>query len=407
VLRRLKSYARVLIGNLILHRLSRILRRDPELWAFGAPEGRFEGNSKYVFLWLSLQRSPVSTVWITRKRRLARELRARGLVSYFRWSPRGIHAAARAAVYIVNDNSSDINFNLSGGAKIFNLWHGVGLKNVRFGAQVGSGAVLRSKPQNSFWKIRNMRRFETPDWILATSPEMAEEFFARCFQVPLTRAPALGYPRLDVALDEELRQLGGSFQNNSVIKGQGFARKLLYGPTLRAEGADFLANALPDLPRLSEALRKQQSELFIKIHPKMAHRTRVDGGLPDNIVILPPDFDIYPFLHSFDALITDYSSIFFDYIYARSNGVLLYTFDLKEYKATERDLAWDYDQATIGVRADNFTALCEILADGRIFDALEPEKLAKLRERFWGGEPRLPTASEKVVDFLISRIALR
>ena len=395
--------ALVFAGNVLLHPFSKLLPRDPRLWAFGAPGGRFDGNSKYLFLWMSLHHSPISAVWITPNRALAKQLGEQGLLAFYRWSAGGIRAAARAGLYVVNDNSGDVNFSLSGGARIFNLWHGVGLKNVLYGAQVGYGAKLRASA-NPFWKIRTIRRFERPDLVLATSPEMAEKFFARCFDVPVSRVPALGYPRLDPALDDELKRLGGRFDNYSALERKnGTTKTLIYVPTLRDQGTYHLANALPDLAELSEALAAQNSELLLKLHPKMKLQERFAQELPHNIRILPTELDIYPVLHDFDVLITDYSSLFFDYIFARSAGVVLYTPDFDEYTATERDLAWDYDEATVGVRANDFSRLCEVIGDGQAFQPLHPEKLAVLRERFWGGEAHRPTASQRIVDYLLDR----
>ena len=402
-MRRLKAYLRVLAGNIILHPLSRLFPRDRKLWAFGAADGRFDGNSKYVFLWMSRRSWPVRLIWITRDRDLARILKERGFPGVYRWSWEGIRAAARAGMYIVNDNTSDINFSFSGGARIFNLWHGVGLKNVRYGAHVGYGAGLRAHPRNPLARVRNMRRFEAPDWVLATSPEMAREFFSRCFELPVERAPALGYPRLDPAGDEELRQLAISFDDYSMIEVDDKSmRRIIYVPTLRDNAPDLLASALPDFERLSAALQSQNAMLFLKLHPKM--KVGHDGhlALPPNIRVLSAYLDVYPVLHSFDALITDYSSLFFDYIFARSQGVVLYTYDFDEYRASERDLAWDYDEATVGVRANDFGTLCEVIGDGRAFAELEPEKLRFLRQRFWGGEPSLPLASERVAEFLLA-----
>jgi CDP-glycerol glycerophosphotransferase (TagB/SpsB family) len=402
-MRRLRAYARVLAGNTILHPLSKLFPRNPKLWAFGAADGRFDGNSKYLFLWMSRRSWPVRLIWITRNPDLARRLQERGFPSLYRWSWKGMAAAARAGLYIVNDNTSDINFSFSAGSRIFNLWHGVGLKNVRYGAHVGYGAELRSHPRNPFARVRNMRRFEEPDWVLGTSPEMAREFFSRCFELPIERVPALGYPRLDPALDEELRQLALSFDDYSMIEVDDKSmRRIIYVPTLRDNAPDLLVSALPDLDRLSAALEIQNAVLFLKLHPKMKVGDNGDLVLPPNIRLLPADLDIYPILHSFDALITDYSSLFFDYIFARSQGVVLYTYDFEQYKARERDLAWDYDEATVGVRANDFSSLCEVIGDGRAFAELDREKLRLLRQRFWDGEPDLPLASEKVAEFLLA-----
>jgi len=342
-------------------------------------------------------------VWISPNRHLVRELQSRGFASFYRWSLKGIRASVRAGLYVVNDNTSDVQFSLSGGARILNLWHGVGLKNVRYGAHVGFGAALQARARNPVWRVRNMRRFETPDWVLATSPEMARDFFARCFRVPVNRAPALGYPRLDVVLDAGLRKLAASFGDRRALEQPGTSKRILYVPTLRDSETDLLQRALPDLSKLAEALRAQDAEMFVKLHPKMAVRHSQGDGLPPNIRIIPADLDIYPDLHSFDALITDYSSLFFDFIYARPGGVVLYTYDFDRYRATERDLAWDYDEVTAGTRANDFAALCDAIEQGRVFDQLDPAKLARIRKRFWGGEPQLPTASEKIFEYMLAQ----
>ena len=395
--------ALVFAGNVLVHPFSKLLPRDQKLWAFGAPGGRFDGNSKYLFLWMSLHQSPVTAVWITPNKALAKQLREQGLTAFRRWSAEGIRAAARAGLYVVNDNSGDVNFSLSGGARIFNLWHGVGLKNVLYGAKVGYGAKLRASA-NPFWRIRTIRRFERPDLVLATSPEMAEKFFARCFDVPVSQVPALGYPRLDPALDDDLKRLGRRFDDYSNLERKnGTTKTLIYVPTLRDQGTYQLATALPDLTALSKALEAQNAELLLKLHPKMKLEGSLADKLPHNIRILPTELDIYPVLHDVDVLITDYSSLFFDYIFARSEGVVLYTPDFDEYTATERDLAWDYDEATVGVRAKDFNRLCEVIRNGQALQPLDPEKLALLRERFWGGEPRRPTASQRIVEYVLDR----
>lgn len=391
------SNALTFAGNLVLRPMSTVMPRNAQLWAFGAPGGRFEGNTKYLFLWMSLNPSPASPVWITTSRALARDLRQRGLNACHRLSWRGMATAARAGLYVVNDNSSDVNFSLGGGAKVFNLWHGVGLKNVLFGASVGSSARLKESA-SAFSKIRNMRRFERPNWALSTSPEMAQKFFARCFDIPASRSPALGYPRLDPMVDGQLKRLGCSFGDYSALdKSPGITRTLVYLPTLRLNRGDHLSAALPDLRRLSAALEQQNAELLLKIHPKMQVDPASLGPLPHNIRLLPSELDIYPVLDRFDALITDYSSLFFDYISFRSSGVVLYTYDFEEYTATERDLAWDYDEVTIGNRARDFATLCDMIGDGRVFAKLDPGRLALLRRRFWGDETTSATASEKIV----------
>lgn len=371
---------------------------------FGAHNGRFDGNAKYLYLWLNLTGHLPAPVWITENASLARRLRRLGMKAYFRWSAKGLRTAAKAGLYFVNDSSSDVNFPLSNGAVIFNLWHGVGLKNVLFGAKVGVSATLARKRPTYFQRIRNMRRLQRPDFVLSTSSAMSDAFFARCFDIPVVQAPALGYPRLDPQLDEQLRALALQHGNYSAINTHVGQRTILYAPTLRESGSDFLESALPDLERLSAAVAAQDAHLFLKLHPKMPLALPPGTALPSNISLLAEDMDLYPVLDRFDALVTDYSSLFFDFIASRSAGVVLYTFDHEEYLRTERDLAWDYDEATVGVRAPDFDELCAVIADGRVFAALDPVKVAELRERFWGGPLQSPLASKRILDFVNDRL---
>jgi CDP-glycerol glycerophosphotransferase (TagB/SpsB family) len=393
-------------GNAFVHPLARILPRTPSLWAFGAPNGSFEGNSKYLYLWLSRRSSPISAVWITPDAALAARLRDRGLRATSRWSARGLVAAMRAGLYLVNDNSSDVNFSLSNGARVFNLWHGVGLKNVLHGAQVGFSADLRRGARDPLHRIRNMRRLERPEWVLSTSTEMSSAFFARCFGVAASQAPALGYPRLDPQIDDDLKEYATSFDDYSLTEGRESKRSILYAPTLREFETGFLKAALPDIDALSSALDEQGAVLFLKLHPKMPVEKGWLEDLPANIVALPSALDLYPILDRFSALVTDYSSLFFDFIAFKSAGVVLYTFDFDDYTTRERDLAWNYDEATAGIRANNFDELCDIVRDGRVFAAVDPDKLASLRSRFWGGDLGEPAASQRISDYLLAEQGL-
>lgn len=398
---RLAEYTGVFLTNALVYPLSAITPRDQSLWAFGAPGGRFEGNAKYLFLWAHEHARNARCVWISESPALAAQLRARGYRAYARWSWQGVVNAARAGVYFFNDNGSDISFGLSAGAKRFNLWHGIGLKNVNRGAKVGYGASLKGRESNPISYIRNMRRFQRSHWILATADGTAEAFFARCFELPKDRAPVLGYPRMDPMISNEMKTLSLSFEDYSSIDtlSAGFKRRILYAPTLRISDKNLLQDAIPDVKHLSKALRAQDAVLMLKLHPKTQLQEGWSENLPKNICILPEDMDIYPVLDRFDALITDYSSLFFDYIFFRDRGMLLYPFDYDRYVVQDRDLAWDYEEATIGVRVGTFGAFCDAIEDGRVFSPMDKTKLAKLRHWFWDGEPSTESAAQRIVQY--------
>ncbi|MDE7088974.1 MAG: CDP-glycerol glycerophosphotransferase family protein, partial [Prevotella sp.] len=100
-----------------------------------------------------------------------------------------------------------------------------------------------------------------------------------------------------------------------------------------------------------------------------------------NIVILDKNMDVYPILPFTDVLITDYSSIYYDYILMENKGIILFPFDYDEYIKNSRDLAFDYLTYTPGCKAWNFEELYRLLFSE---SKLVPEERSWVIKQFWG-----------------------
>lgn len=61
-----------------------------------------------------------------------------------------------------------------------------------------------------------------------------------------------------------------------------------------------------------------------------------------NISILDNEMDIYPLLPHIDILITDYSSIMYDFSLMKGKRTILYTFDIDTYSKQSRPLYEDF-----------------------------------------------------------------
>jgi CDP-glycerol glycerophosphotransferase (TagB/SpsB family) len=125
--------------------------------------------------------------------------------------------------------------------------------------------------------------------------------------------------------------------------------------------------------------------LYCKLHPNDR------AGLPDisalsAIRILPSTVDPYPLLRHTHALISDYSSIFFDYLLL-DRPVVFYPYDLDAYRTRSRGLYDDYDAVTPGPKAYDAAALERLLVDLlSSYDAhvaTHAQKRAAVRDRFF------------------------
>lgn len=87
--------------------------------------------------------------------------------------------------------------------------------------------------------------------------------------------------------------------------------------------------ALPDLARVNEVLKKEKALLILKLHESVSYNT-FESDL-ENVVYMNPNMDLYPVLPFTDVLITDYSSIYYDYLLMEKKGVIIYDFDYESY----------------------------------------------------------------------------
>jgi len=393
-----------LLTRVVLFPLSFLVPRRRDLWVFGAPQDGFSGNPKFLFLWMSQHRPDVRCVWLTGSPDTRRSLRDHGLECELRWSRAGITAAARARHHVVANDASDTSLAFSGGAQVLNLWHGVGIKNILRGARVGQNADLYRKLWRPDVYVRSAHRFRRPALVLSTSPTMSEHF-ARSFDVPVDRCPPLGYPRIDPLVDESFRALCLSFGDYEALRRLTAGRTVyLYAPTLRDDDGDFFGEAVPDLAALSEALRPTDGVLLLKLHPFTTATVSEQVAAFDNIAVWPAGLDLYPVLDEIDCLITDYSSMLYDYIAVAGSGVVIYAYDYERYVSKDRDLAFPLAENIVGQRADTFSELCEVLRSRAAVAELPAERLAELRLRFWGStEPVGRLASAAIAEFVRDR----
>jgi CDP-glycerol glycerophosphotransferase (TagB/SpsB family) len=347
-----------------------IIPRSPRWWAFGSWYGlRFADNPKYFFFYChTLKDSPVRAVWLSKNRDVVREVRSLGLPAYHRSSPMGLWHALRAGVYLVDCRLSDVHAMASRGALKVNLWHGVPLKKIERDIDQPDHTINRAVRgtllQRLILKIRRPELTERYDAILATSEATAERF-AGAFGVAREHVIVAGYPRTDDLLTTSPSPFLPADERGIVEELRAHERAgrrvLFYMPTFRDWG-NTADRIIPiDWERLDRALAANSGVLYCKLHPGDR------ANLPDvshlsRIRLLSSSVDPYPLLRHTHALISDYSSIFFDYLLL-DRPVVFYPYDLDAYRTKSRGLYDDYDSVTPGPKAYDAEGLEMLLTD--------------------------------------------
>lgn len=380
---------------LIIRPLFGLISRNPKQWAFYAGHG-FQGNPKYLMLWLGQNRPDIRAVWLAKTQADMDTLTRHGVPAVGRSSLAGYLAMARSGVHIFDGAANPSAFGLGKGALQVNLWHGSGIKNLEFEIKTGPragkyGDMLKSR----LIKATELHLATPPDAIIASSDFQAERL-SRCFRLPKSRAPILGTPRLDISLFDNLSKVSSRFADYSFMDQLKGRDVLVYMPTFRDTNRPILTNAFPDLKRLDAALEARGAVLYIKLHPNT--KEKIDDSFYTSIRTWPAGVDIYQVLARFKCLITDYSSILYDYIALHDSGVVIYDFDYADYTAKDRDFATDYESNIIGARAKNFEQFIGLIETGDCFGSLDSERLSRLRTRFWDGP--LAPASPRIVTWI-------
>jgi len=329
--------------------LSPLWERDDRLWAFGARGGdAFADNSKYLFLHVAAEHPDIRAVWLSKDRPVVAELQRAGYEAYHCRSLRGLLVTLRAGVVFLTQGHRDLTMPCCGGALTVLLWHGIPLKRISWDA----GFADEPAPVRAAHAAM-IREFD----LLTVPGEGAIEAFASGLGVDREKMVATGYPRND-ALFGPIRgeELGTDAAALARVRALAADHSVVcYLPTYR-EYDSGAVGANVDFAALEDFLAERDAYLAVKPHPKES--LDLPAGL-SRVVALPESTDVYPLLRAVDALITDYSSVYFDFL-LRDRPVAFYPFDLDRYRA-ERGFYFDYEAVTPGPVARAFPALLDAL----------------------------------------------
>lgn len=214
--------------------------------------------------------------------------------------------------------------------KIVNLWHGTSLKKL--------GNDLLESGQKKF-PYKDYATF-----MLATS-NFSKEYFKQCYGYGEDQFFISGYPRNNALYAKT------NILNDFNIDRIKYNKVIVFLPTFRKSNAISFINSNIDFPLLSkdniiefnDYLAKNRVLVIIKLHPLQNEITflRNMSNIKNitNNDLYERQYTLYNLLPYADALITDYSSVYFDYLLL-NKPIGFVTIDYKEY-LSKRGFAYD------------------------------------------------------------------
>lgn len=347
--------------------ISMLSPRSKKIIVFGAWLGdKFADNAKVLFI-EAQEDKELTTVWITRNPKVIEEVHNAGYKAYNWCSIRGIWYQLRAGYAVMTNGISDFKHAFLGGTTLINLWHGIPLK------KIGYDDYYEKDWDSKARKFRD-RIIHIPlgrEYVVATSPTIAQ-IYESAFRVPANRVICLGQPRNDVFFDGSLMEKVRDEENMHI----------LYAPTHRKEGGVSIElQNIFNLKELDDFCEQNHCVFWVKKHFYHRHEVEDLQKYPRIKDITGESWDTQELLMNTDVLITDYSSIYIDYLLL-DRPILFYHYDYEEYLRTDREMYFEYKEVTPGERAGDFTQFMEgmerILKNGQTYQKAEREKIRNL-----------------------------
>lgn len=307
---------------------------DPNLVVFESFMGKsYSCNPKYIYEYLLEHKPDMKFVWIYRDKPLdiignPKQVKRFSLKYYY--------YMARAKYWVFNSRIPK-HVRKKEGNIYLQTWHGTPLKTLVFDIK----DIYSANPNYKRDFYLQSRR-----WDYLISPNAySSEIFRRAFKFEKTMLE-YGYPRNDILYNGDENLINEIKSKINIPKDK---KVILYAPTWRDDQFYERGKYKFELNLNLEKMRQELSDEYIiilRLHYHVASVLDVSEfkGFAYDLSTYDDIAELY--LIS-DILITDYSSVFFDYANLR-RPMLFYTYDLENYRDKIRGLYFDIETEVPG-----------------------------------------------------------
>ena len=259
-------------------------------------------------------------------------------------------------------------------SRLIQVWHGCGaFKKWGYSTRESSWGL-----KSDFFEKYNVHKTYTD---IITSADSVNKIYAEAFDADISKVKALGVSRTDVFFDDnfikeqtaEVREKYNIPDNKKII---------LWAPTYRGDSLQKSHNEITfDLERLYKEL-KDDYVLLIKLHPHLVKGFNARTFAPDymkDFAIKPhPSSPIDSLLCASDIVISDYSSLIFEYSLLE-RPMIFYAYDLEDYESN-RAFYYDYKTFVPGEIVKGTEGIIKEIKN--IENGFDKEKIIRFRQEY-------------------------
>lgn len=376
----------------------------------------YSDNAKYFYEYVIKQHPEIEIYWLTKDESVYDQLKRASMpVCKFRTREcKKILSRAQIAItdhYAVSDYENYSGFNDR--TKVVQLWHGVSLKSTKsiinsttipglrysddFFSQAEENEESYISNKLKYLKYAHSReKFEKYFLLVCPGRENVEKV-ASDFKVPEKNCYICGYPR-NIHLHQNEKKI--------IVH-----PRVLYAPTFRWDSVNenkLIQQFIIALPDIQRKMEEFDGTFYIRLHPHTwrNYRTKLETNIKKyDRVFLDVEQDIYQTLHEYSVLVTDYSSIAYDFTLI-DRPVVFFCYDYDEYSKKDTNLTHDYFSYTPGEKTydweNTLIAIEEYVKDSRKDQDFRHE----IAQKFFDLSKNDVNNSERIVQEIKNRLVL-
>ncbi len=334
-----------------------IPKKKKRIAFIGRDGGLFLDNVKYLYIHAQKYiQNGYDIYFITEKKKIYNELRFKNLPCAYHPTISSIFMMLTTNIVVIDSPSwmKRYKYFLLFRSKRVQLWHGVPLKKIQLECQdmgLRENIPLVKALTSLYYKVAGY--FPTYDIVISTSPFFTRHAFQQAFNAK--KIEEKSYPRNEILKQkktngQEFSELELLWADSKVIDSvkklkQTGNKIVLYAPTFRETGNDLFEKQANFFDRWDEFGKEKNVIFVIKSHPFPKSLYTIKDY--SNIIYYDNTKDVYPLLSITDLLITDYSSIYFDYLFL-NKPIIFFPYDFEKYITSDKELRFDYNSFTPG-----------------------------------------------------------